>query len=223
MCLRCCCLVCALCLCSLRFNSIGAAGAAAIGAGLVYVPQLRTLMYVVWPAECARPWCVFARECGAMACVCAGGVVCAPIVCAALQATFFVPRVRRPLVQAWSMCPSCRHWSTLCAQLCVLGGGVCLHESVGWWHVLELEMLCVWLVFVQPWQEQYRCRGCGGHRCGPGPRASAADTGVRCVSGCVFGAVVCACAGTRADDMCSRWSCWCVRLVFEQPSHQRHR
>jgi len=66
-----CCCVCGLCWCSLRGNDIGGAGAAAIGAGLVYVPQLQTLEYVVCLAVCAGWWCVLAWICGSMACVCA--------------------------------------------------------------------------------------------------------------------------------------------------------
>ena len=67
---RCC--VCGLCLCSLGRNSIGAADAAAIAAGLVHVPQLQTLEYVVCPAVCLGLWCVLARERGPMTCVRAG-------------------------------------------------------------------------------------------------------------------------------------------------------
>ncbi len=68
--LRCRCM-CYLCSCSLSDNGMGAAGAAAIGAGLVHLPQLQSLKYVVCSAACAGPWHVLARERGAMACVCA--------------------------------------------------------------------------------------------------------------------------------------------------------
>ncbi len=68
--LRLCC-VCDFCWCSLRLNGIGDAGAAAIGAGLVHLPQLQTLEYVVCPALCAGSWCTLARERGAMTCACA--------------------------------------------------------------------------------------------------------------------------------------------------------
>ncbi len=84
-----------------------------------------------WSALCAR-LCVFVWGQGA----CLHGnigrghafalalvllCVCAACVCAAFGATVSVPRVRRPLVQPWSTCPSCGHWSTLCAWLCVRG------------------------------------------------------------------------------------------------------
>jgi hypothetical protein len=169
------CCVCGLCLCSLEYNGIGDAGAAAIGAGLVHVPQLQALVYVVCPAVCAGLRCVLASFLGATACelavctVCviaalprtisvrrcrrcggrwcrpgalapaagtevrcvlgsvsgpgrmlvwkrgmmarvrAGVVVCTVCVIAALPRTISVPQVRRPLVQAWCTCPSCRH------------------------------------------------------------------------------------------------------------------
>ncbi len=79
MCFRCRCCACGLCLCSLGKNCIGAAGAVAIAAGLVHVPQLQTLKYVVCLAVCAGPWYVLARERGAMACDCA--VVCGLFLC----------------------------------------------------------------------------------------------------------------------------------------------
>ncbi len=50
MCMRWRCCVCGSCSCSLYYNRIGDAGAAAIGAGLVHLPQLWTLRYVVGPA-----------------------------------------------------------------------------------------------------------------------------------------------------------------------------
>ncbi len=68
--LRCRC-VCGLCSCSLACNFIGDAGVAAIGAGLVHLPQLQTLEYVVRPVVCTGPQCVLARDRGAMACACA--------------------------------------------------------------------------------------------------------------------------------------------------------
>ena len=52
-------------------EAAGTAGAAAIGAGLVHLPQLQTLEYVMCPSVCAGPWCVLARERGAMPCDCA--------------------------------------------------------------------------------------------------------------------------------------------------------
>jgi hypothetical protein len=73
--LRLCCCVCGLCSGSLSINGIGDAGAAAVGAGLVHLPQLQHLKYVVCSAVCAGSWCVLARERGAMAYVCAGVVV----------------------------------------------------------------------------------------------------------------------------------------------------
>ncbi len=42
------------------------------------------------------------------------------------------------MVLAWSTCPSCRHWSTLCARLYVRGGGVCLYGNAGPWHAPSL-------------------------------------------------------------------------------------
>jgi hypothetical protein len=71
MCLRLSCYVCGLCSCSLAYNGIGDAGAAAVAAGLVHLPQLQTLEYVVRPVVCAGSWCVLGRERGAMACACA--------------------------------------------------------------------------------------------------------------------------------------------------------
>ncbi len=71
MCLRLCCCVCGLFSCSLAYNDIGNAGAVAIGAFLVHLPQLQTLKYVVCPTVCAGPWCLLARERGAMPCACA--------------------------------------------------------------------------------------------------------------------------------------------------------
>ena len=73
-----CCCVCGLCSCSLSDNNIGDAGAAAIGAGLVHLPQLQTLKYVVRPVVCTGPrptvstgpWRVLAQERGAMVCAC---------------------------------------------------------------------------------------------------------------------------------------------------------
>jgi hypothetical protein len=130
--------VCGLCSRSLFNNGIGDAGAAAIGAGLVHLPQLQTLKYDVGPAVCTGPWCVLARERGAMACACACTVVCAICAGAALAITISVTRVRRPSVQPWSTFPSCRHWSTLCARLCVRGRGVCLHGNAGPWHAPAL-------------------------------------------------------------------------------------
>ncbi len=52
--LRCRC-VCGLLSCSLKHNVIGAAGAAAIGAGLVHLSQLQTLKYVVCPTVSTGP------------------------------------------------------------------------------------------------------------------------------------------------------------------------
>jgi hypothetical protein len=94
---------------SLAFNRIGDEGVAAIGAGLVQLPQLQTLKYVLRPVVCTGLWRALARDRGPLACVCAGVVVCAACVRAAFAATVSVPWVRRPLVQAWSTCPSCRH------------------------------------------------------------------------------------------------------------------
>jgi hypothetical protein len=71
---------------SLQWNRIGDAGAAAVGAVLVDVPQLQTLRYVVCPTVCAGSWCTLARERGAMACACAA-VVCVVCVRAALRST----------------------------------------------------------------------------------------------------------------------------------------
>jgi hypothetical protein len=156
MCMRWRCCVCGSCSCSLCYNRIGAAGAVAICAGLVHLPQLQTLEYVVCPAVCLGPWFLIAWGRGSMARVCAGGVVCAACVCAALAITVSVTQERRPLVQGWSTCPSCRHWSTLCARLCVWCRGVCLHGNAGRLHVYALEVLCVRLVLVQPLQQQYR-------------------------------------------------------------------
>ncbi len=65
------CRVCGLCSCSLHSSRIGAAGAAAIDAGLVVVPQLQGLIYVVCPVVCKGSWCEVARERGAMAFACA--------------------------------------------------------------------------------------------------------------------------------------------------------
>ena len=53
-------------LCRLRENDIGDTGAAAIGAGLVHLPQLQKLKYDVCPAVGAGAWCALARECWAM-------------------------------------------------------------------------------------------------------------------------------------------------------------
>ncbi len=115
-----------LCYGSLGSNNVGDAGAAAIGAGLVHVPQLQALKCVVCPAVCSEPPCVLAREGRLIACECAGVVVCAVCVHAAFYTTISVTWVRRSLVQACCTCPSCRHWSTLCARLCARGRGVCL-------------------------------------------------------------------------------------------------
>jgi hypothetical protein len=178
------------------------------------------------------------------------------------------------LVQAWSTCPSCGHWSTLCVRLCVQGHSVCSHGNAGLWHapalcccvrglcwcslgnsdigdagavaigaglahlpqlqtlgyvvcptvcawswrVLARErramacacavLLCVRFVFVQPIQQRYWWRWCGGHRCRPVPPAPAADTEVRFVSDCVCGAVVYACTGTHGN--CAAVVCVCV-------------
>jgi hypothetical protein len=209
LCLRLSCCACGLCVCSLGRNSFGAAGAAAIAAGLVHLPQLQTLKYVVCPVVCAGPWCVLAWERGAMACVRAGVVVCGLCSCslyyndiddagaAAIGAGLV--HVSRLQTLEYAVCPAvcagpwCVFAREFGSMACVRAGGV----------------VCARLVFVQPWKQPYRCRGCSGHRCGPGPRASAADTEVRCVPGCVFGAVVCACAGMRTDGMCLRWRC-CV-------------
>ena len=91
--------MCGLFLCSLGRNSIGAAGAAAIGAGMVHLSQLRALEYVLCPAVCAGPWCVFARVRVAMACASAGIVVCAVRGRAALLATVSMTRMRRQLCE----------------------------------------------------------------------------------------------------------------------------
>jgi hypothetical protein len=82
---------------------------------------------------CVRGRGVLARERGAMtcACACACAVVCAVCGWAALDSAVSVTRVRQQLVQAWFTCLSCRYWSTLCARLCVRGGGVCLHGNAG--------------------------------------------------------------------------------------------
>ncbi len=61
--------VCGICSCSLDVNNIGAAGAAAIGAALVHLPQLQTLGCVVCPAMCVRSWCALAREYWGMPCM----------------------------------------------------------------------------------------------------------------------------------------------------------
>ena len=57
--------VCGLRSCSLEGILVGDAGAAAIGAGLVHLPQLQTLKWVVCPAVCAGLWCALVRERGA--------------------------------------------------------------------------------------------------------------------------------------------------------------
>jgi hypothetical protein len=69
---------------SLENNRIGTAGAAAIGAGLTHLPQLRALEYVVCPAVCAGLWCAVSRKRDAMACMCGYVVVC--VVCVFVQA-----------------------------------------------------------------------------------------------------------------------------------------
>ncbi len=74
--LRLCYCVYGLCLGSLYDNRIGTAGAAAIGAGLVHLPQLQTLEYVVCWAVSAGPRRALAPENWAMACVRVGVPVC---------------------------------------------------------------------------------------------------------------------------------------------------
>jgi hypothetical protein len=61
--LRSCRCACGLRLCSLQDSGVGAAGAAAIGAGLVHVPKLRTLKYAMCPAmNVGRVECVHGRS-----------------------------------------------------------------------------------------------------------------------------------------------------------------
>jgi hypothetical protein len=152
-----CCCVCGLCSCvcrlcsrSLGHNGIGAAGAAAIGAGLVHLPQLQTLEYVVCPAVRVGPWCVCLHgNAGAVACVCAVFSGCAVCVRAAFVSTLSATRVRWLLVQAWFTCPSCRHWSTLCAG-CVCGAVVCvLAWERGGRGMRSRLCCCVWGMYLR--------------------------------------------------------------------------
>ncbi len=109
--LRSCRCACDLCRCSLENSGIGAAGAAAIGAGLVHVPQLRTLTYAMCPAMylvCGLvvSACMGTRGNGMRSLSCRCACFC---IRAALPTTKWMTRVRRPLAQAWSTCLSCGH------------------------------------------------------------------------------------------------------------------
>jgi hypothetical protein len=66
-----------------------------------------------------------------MASVCGISGVCAVCIRAAFATMVSAPRGLRLSAQAWSTCPSCRHWCTLCAGLCVRGCGVRLRENAG--------------------------------------------------------------------------------------------
>ncbi len=171
----------------------------------------------VCPAVCSGPWCALARDRGALACARGLVVVCVICVYAGLITAASVLRVLRPLVPAWSTFPSCRHWSTLCARLCVRGRGVCLQGNAGPCHA---PALC--------------CCVCGLCSCslynnGIGDAGAAAlgawlvhlprlQTLKRCTPGCVYGAVVFSCKGARGHGMRLRCAVLlCARFVFVQP------
>jgi hypothetical protein len=210
--LRCRCVcVCGLCWCSVRDNSIGDAGAAAIGAFLVHLPQLQTLEYVVCPTVCA---CTGSRGHGIRLrlCCCVSGLCSCSLYnngigdagAAAIGAALFhLPQLQtlryivRPAVCTGPWCVLTRERGVMPCACAVL--------------------LCVRFVFVQPCVQFYRCRGCGGHWCRPGPPSPAADAGVRCVPGCALGVVVCACTGTRGSDIrlrCAAVCAVCARAVL---------
>ncbi len=129
VCLPLCCCVCGVCSCSLGYNRIGDAGAAAIGAGLVYLPQLRTLEYVVCSAVCAEPLCALARERGVMASECGGHVVCAGVCLCSLR------YIGIGGAGAAAIGAGLAHLSQLQALKCV----VCPSLRAGLWCVLARE------------------------------------------------------------------------------------
>ncbi len=197
--LRVCCCVCGLCWCSLSDNGIDDAGAADVGAGLVHLPLLQTLKYV---CTCL---CVH----GAAVCVCTGmwgnGAVA---MCCGLWWCRLVGNLIG-VTGAAAICTGLVHSPQLRTLLCVVcpavrtGSWCALAPERGQWHAFALAFLCARSAILQPWKQLHRSRGCRSRWCRLGPLAPAADTGVRCVSGCVYWAVVCGCT-----EMCGVVSCF---------------
>jgi hypothetical protein len=185
-CVHTCVVVCAGYVRSLGGNGVGAAGAAAIGAGLVHLSQLQSLRYVVCKAvragPCTGKWgdAMRSRLCCCVCCLrsCSLGNNC---IGAAGAAAIGAALVHLPQLLAleYVVCPAVRARS-----LCTFA------PERGAMLVFTIVLLCVRPVFMQPWTQRHRCRGCDGHWCRPGPLAPAADTEVRCVPVCACEAVV---------------------------------